>query len=145
MARVKTGGHRAPLLSAGPDYQDTLVMINAPLFKALANMARNIGHFPSWVVPIIWPIFAGLPPLFPTPPRCAPLWRSAPHSLLWHTGAPHPSWWHAGDSRPAAACQRNSAPIVTTPFCSTLFYYCVKGKQLNLSNSLNTIHLVEPA
>ena len=33
-----------PLVSAGPDYQDPLVMINARLFRALVNAPSNIGH-----------------------------------------------------------------------------------------------------
>ena len=32
------------LVSAGPDYQDPLVMINARLFRALVNAPSNIGH-----------------------------------------------------------------------------------------------------
>ena len=38
------GRHIAALVSAGPDYQDPLVMINARLFKALVNAPSNIGH-----------------------------------------------------------------------------------------------------
>ena len=32
---------RIPLVSAGPDYQDPLVMINARLFRALVNAGPN--------------------------------------------------------------------------------------------------------
>ena len=35
---------REALVSAGPDYQDPLVMINARLFRALVDAPSNIGH-----------------------------------------------------------------------------------------------------
>ena len=78
------------LVSAGPDYQDPLVMINARLFRALVDAPSNIGHscFPrllaalptvavgapadpplivaaGWRFPAQWQPAAALPP----PPR----------------------------------------------------------------------------
>ena len=105
------------LVSAGPDYQDPLVMINARLFRALVNAPSNIGHscFPR--------LLTALPSLWALPP--------IPHSSLRRAGASPPN------GSPPPLSRRRLAP----PFLTTL----IKAKQLYQFSSLNTVQTPLPS
>ena len=107
------------LVSAGPDYQDPLVMINARLFRALVNAPSNIGHscFPR--------LLAALP--LASHRRCGRSRRSPAHRC----GA-------LALPRPMAALSRR---CLAPPFLTTL----IKAKQLYQFSSLNTVQTPLPS
>ena len=109
------------LVSADPDYQDPLVMINARLFRALVDAPSNIGHscFPRLLaaLPLASPSLWALPPI--------------PRSSLRRAGASPPN------GSPPPLSRRRLAP----PFLTTL----MKTKQLYQFSSLNTVQTPLPS
>ena len=107
------------LVSAGPDYQDPLVMINARLFRALVDAPSNIGHscFPR--------LLAVLP--LASHRRCGRSRRSPAR----RAGASPPN------GSPPPLSRRRLAP----PFLTTL----IKAKQLYQFSSLNTVQTPLPS